>query len=44
MSGCFGNDAEDKYFENQLLNHTDPKCPECGGEYDMCICEGEDDE
>lgn len=41
MTGCYGNDLEDRHFENELLKHTDPLC-ECGGSYDLCNCEDED--
>ena len=34
MSGCFGNSPEDRYFENQLMNHLEEEdkicCHECG--------------
>ena len=32
MSGCFGSDPEDRYFENQLLNYLDDDycCDLCG--------------
>lgn len=44
MTGCFGNDIEDKYYEDQLLNETDPDgyCLDCG---ELLIeCECSDDE
>jgi len=42
MAGCYDNDTEDKHFENPLLRQT--ACSECGGDWDMCICENGDDE
>ena len=31
MAGCYGNDPEDRYFENKLLNHLDE-----GGDMAQC--------
>jgi len=40
VSGCFGNSDEDKYHENQMLEHTDPICKKCGKDLDdECDCE-----
>jgi hypothetical protein len=32
MSGCYGDSAEDRYFENRLseMDNDDLTCPECG--------------
>lgn len=44
MSGCYGNDAEDRYFENKLISMDDDdyeKCEDCDMEYQSCECEDE---
>lgn len=45
MTGCFGNDAEDRWKEDRLLKHTDPPdlCPVCGEEMIDCYCENQED-
>lgn len=33
MAGCYGNSAEDRYFENKLMDYlddTEPYCTNCG--------------
>lgn len=36
MAGCYGDDPEDKYFENRLMDHLDQYdkiyCDWCGAE------------
>lgn len=29
MSGCYGSDPEDQYFENKLMEHIDVECFYC---------------
>lgn len=38
MSGCFGSDPEDRFFEAKLLQHLD-HCEDCGKLWDFCQCD-----
>jgi len=50
MTGCYGNNPEDKYFENKLLNQEPDEsydencveycCEHCGELTSKCLCEG----
>ena len=42
MAGTYGDSAEDKYFENKLLNHVDmgdDYCENCGQHSVEEVCE-----
>lgn len=46
MSGCYGGDPEDRYFEDKLLNFLDENetdlCLSCGAYIDQCDGHNED--
>lgn len=47
MSGCYGNDPEDRYWSNRLDDYLDSicpddGCPDCLEIQDECECEEEE--
>lgn len=41
MSGCYGSDEEDRYYEQLLLDYLELICEECGESEEGCYCECE---